>query len=117
MGEKDRTEEERIFVAYVLTRGRADTEGTLRGPRGPKNYLRYPSICIYGIAYILALLFVEMLKGRSHFKKGTLSTSGGRGSTPVPFLSPNLPDSRKWPKMTQNGPKWPKYDPKWPKIA
>ena len=45
-----------------LARRSTESEGTLRGPRGPKNYLRYPSICIYGIAYILALLFVEMLR-------------------------------------------------------
>ena len=34
-GERDGTEEEGIFVADV----RAETEGTPRGPRGPKNLM------------------------------------------------------------------------------
>ena len=34
-GRKDGTEEEGIFVAD----GRAETEGTPRGPRGPKNLM------------------------------------------------------------------------------
>ena len=45
-------------------------------------------------------LLRDALQKKKRKKKGTLSARGGGGSTPVPFLSPNLPDSQITQKWT-----------------
>merc|ERR1712218_34720 len=66
--------------------------------------------------------YKNVAKGRSHFKKTVkkgdiVHTGGGGGSTPVPFLSPNLPDSQITQKWTFDTTIWPNMDQIWTKYG
>ena len=81
---------------------------TCYGRQGPRALTIYRSQLVRRqnqLEVDLCLLNLRPDLGKLSFKKnskkkGTLSTSGGRGSTPVPFLMPNLPDSQITQKWT-----------------